>query len=37
MHLTTILEFVLSFYILIMNLGCALSRGSWIGTLVELL
>jgi hypothetical protein len=34
-HLTTILEFILSF-ILIMILGCALGYRSWIDTLVAL-
>jgi hypothetical protein len=35
-HLTTILEFILSYYILIMILGCALDYRSWLDTLVAL-
>jgi hypothetical protein len=35
-HLITILEFILFFYILIMILGCALGYRSRIGTLVAL-
>jgi hypothetical protein len=35
-HLTTILEFILSYYILIMILGCALGYRSWLDTLVAL-
>jgi hypothetical protein len=36
MHLTIILEFILSYYTLIMILGCALGYRSWLDTLVAL-
>jgi hypothetical protein len=35
-HLTIILEFILSCYILIMIIGCALGYRSWLDTLVAL-